>query len=158
MIFVTVGTDVPFDRLVRAVDDWAAATGRTNVFAQIGNSALKPQCLRWRQFLEPDDFQQAVMSASAIVGHAGMGTILTALRYGKPLIVMPRRASLGEHRNEHQLATASRLKDIGKVSVAIDEFELRMKLQEIDQLSPDATLGAYAQPELLQAIREFIHK
>ncbi len=37
MIFVTVGEQLPFDRLVRAVDEWAAASGK-EVFAQIGNS------------------------------------------------------------------------------------------------------------------------
>ena len=36
MIFVTVGTDSPFDRLMQVVDEWAAASGRTDVFAQIG--------------------------------------------------------------------------------------------------------------------------
>ena len=47
-------------------------------------------------------------AAAAIVAHAGMGTILTALETGKRLLVMPRRAALGEHRNDHQLATVSR--------------------------------------------------
>ncbi len=59
-----------------------------------------------------------MQAATAIVAHAGMGTILTALEMGKPLLVMPRRAALGEHRNDHQLATASRFAELGRVKVA----------------------------------------
>ena len=39
MIFVTVGSQLPFDRLVRAVDDWAAGNGGAAAFAQIGASS-----------------------------------------------------------------------------------------------------------------------
>ena len=42
MIFVTVGTQLPFDRLIRAVDNWAKAAGRRDVFAQIGPASYRP--------------------------------------------------------------------------------------------------------------------
>ena len=32
-----------------------------------------------------------------MVGHAGMGTIITALQSAKPLLVLPRIGALGEH-------------------------------------------------------------
>ena len=35
MIFVTVGAQLPFDRLVSVVDEWAGSTGRSDVFGQI---------------------------------------------------------------------------------------------------------------------------
>ena len=35
MILVTVGSQEPFDRLIIAVDEWAASSGRSDVFAQI---------------------------------------------------------------------------------------------------------------------------
>ena len=38
MIFVTVGTQGPFDRLVRAVDKWAGMRARADIFAQTGPS------------------------------------------------------------------------------------------------------------------------
>ena len=72
-----------------------------------------------------------MVAADAIVAHAGMGTILTALELGKPLLVLPRRASLGEHRNEHQLATARRFADTGRLAVAFDESELAQRLDEL---------------------------
>ena len=71
-------------------------------------------------------------SSTAIVAHAGMGTILTALELGKPLLIMPRRAALGEHRNDHQLATAERFAAVDGVKVAFDETEFALKLDELN--------------------------
>jgi UDP-N-acetylglucosamine transferase subunit ALG13 len=106
MIFVTVGVQLPFDRLVRAVDAWAGERMRSDVFAQIGPSQYRPQHIEFRAFVEPPEFRRLVECADAVVAHAGMGSIITALELAKPLIVMPRRAELGEHRNDHQLSTA----------------------------------------------------
>ena len=63
--------------------------------------------------MSPKECTDRMVAADAIIAHAGMGTILTALEMGKPLLVMPRRAELGEHRNDHQLATAMRFADLG---------------------------------------------
>ncbi len=156
MIFVTVGSDLPFDRLVRVVDQWAADNQRTDVFAQIGKTDWRPAFIPYRQFLEPAEFSQRVASATTIVSHAGMGTILSALRWEKPILVMPRRHALREVRNEHQLATARRLAEMGKVSVAFDEAELREKLARLDELKPREKINAFAGQDLLSALREFI--
>ncbi len=156
MIFVTVGTDLPFDRLVRVVDEWAAGRGRTDVFAQIGASRWTPAHLPYSNFLPPDEFTRRFAEARVIVAHAGMGTILSALRWEKPILVMPRRAALGEQRNDHQLATARRLSAIDKVDVAMDESELRARLDALDALKVRAPIGPYASAELIDAIRRFI--
>ena len=42
-----------------------------------------------------------------VIAHDEMGSIITALEMGKPIVVMPRRAELGEHRNDHQVAAAA---------------------------------------------------
>jgi UDP-N-acetylglucosamine transferase subunit ALG13 len=108
VIFVTVGTQVAFDRLITAVDEWAGAAVGREVFAQIGPTRLRPRHIEYAPFVSPQECTERMLAAKAIVAHAGMGTILTALEMGKPLLVMPRRAALGEHRNDHQLATAHR--------------------------------------------------
>jgi UDP-N-acetylglucosamine transferase subunit ALG13 len=156
MIFVTVGTDGPFDRLVSAMDRWAEENARTDVVAQIGRTRLRPRFLQSHEFLEPPQFNEYFASAELVIAHAGMGTILSALRHNKPLVVMPRRASLGEQRNEHQLATARRLREMGKLVVAFDEHELRMRLAETHEWRVRDPIGPYAEPRLINAIREFI--
>jgi UDP-N-acetylglucosamine transferase subunit ALG13 len=88
VIFVTVGGQIPFDRLVRGVDEWAGARSDVHVFAQIGLSELRPRNIDWTEFLTPEEFRQRVQSARALVAHAGMGSILTALEFGKPILVL----------------------------------------------------------------------
>jgi UDP-N-acetylglucosamine transferase subunit ALG13 len=157
VIFVTVGTDGPFDRLVHAVDQWAGQVGRKDVFAQIGKSSLRPRHIEYVDVLEPQEFRRRFALASVVISHAGMGTILSALQFGKPLLVMPRRAALDEQRNDHQLATARHLRNLGRIAVASDDTELRDRLGQLDELVVREPIGAYAQPELIAAIGEFIH-
>lgn len=156
MILVTVGTDLPFDRMVRVVDDWARETGRTDVFAQIGEGGWEPKHMRFAHFLSPPEFAERFAAARVIVSHAGMGTILTALYHGKPILVMPKKASLAEHRNEHQTATARRMMEIGGVNVAFDEEELRQKLDRLDELASGRKIGTFASESLVSGIRDFI--
>ena len=85
-----------------------------------------------------------------------MGTILTALEIGKPLLVMPRRASLGEHRNEHQLATAHRFAEVGRVRVAFDEAALPLALDELDYVGTQPQISPYAPDAFVAALRAFI--
>lgn len=141
MLFLTVGAQMPFDRLVRAVDAWAARGGNGGVFAQIGRGGYRPAHLRYVEFLDPRAFRTAFAGATAIIAHAGMGTIINALELGKPILVMPRRGDLAETRNDHQLATAQRFRELGLVEVAQDERELADRLDQLDRRSRPALDG-----------------
>jgi UDP-N-acetylglucosamine transferase subunit ALG13 len=156
MIFVTVGAQMPFDRLICTVDAWAMETGRSDVFIQTGNSEYTPKHVAFSRFLSPEQFRQRVTEAKVIVAHAGMGSVLTALQFGKPMIVMPRRGALRETRNDHQVASAKRLAEQGRVSVAFDETELRAKLDTLDVLVPSERLSPFASPQLISALRSFV--
>lgn len=157
MIFVTVGTQLAFDRLVEAVDTWAGCHAEQCVFAQIGPGAYAPQSIEYARFISPDECRTRMAEADAVVAHAGMGTILSALELGKPVLVMPRRAALGEHRNDHQLATVRRLSALGRVSVAADEHELPGAIDVITQVAETSPrIGPYASSELLDAVSRFI--
>lgn len=158
MIFVTVGTDLPFNRLVRVVDEWAQATGRRDVFAQIGETDWQPAHIEWRRFLQPPEFAKRFAEAEVVVAHAGMGTILSALQWEKPILVMPRLASLGEQRNEHQLATAKNLSELGKINVAMHDAELRAMLDGLGLLRPREKIGPHASDALIGALRDFIER
>jgi UDP-N-acetylglucosamine transferase subunit ALG13 len=157
VIFVTVGTQLTFDRLIKAVDEWAGSRGRADVFAQVGPSELAARAITVQKFITPQECDQKMRAADVIVAHAGMGSILTALELGKPIIVMPRRASLGEHRNDHQLATARRFAELGSVSVAMDEKELVQRLDAIGQIGAAPRISPFASERLIGAVRAFIH-
>ena len=58
MIFVTVGAQMPFDRLITAVDQWAARHGRDDVFAQIGQNGAEPKHVEWTHLLDPSEVRE----------------------------------------------------------------------------------------------------
>lgn len=147
---------MPFDRLVRAVDEWAGACGRTDVIAQVGASDYRPKHLEWHASLEAETYARMIQEASVIIGHAGMGTIITALEHRKPLVVLPRRGDLMETRNDHQVATARRFAERGTVHVAMDEEELLEHLSRVDDLPAPPPTRSSSLPGLLQAIRSFV--
>jgi UDP-N-acetylglucosamine transferase subunit ALG13 len=156
VIFVTVGAQMPFDRLVEAVDAWAGAHGRKDIFAQIGEGAYVPRHLQWTRFLRPAEFRARYAESELIVAHAGTGSILTALELGKPILVMPRKAALRETRNDHQGATAERFNRLRYVMVAADENDLAQALTRLDASGPAEVIGPYASRVLTESLRAFI--
>lgn len=147
---------MPFDRLVRTIDEWAGGDCGHKVFAQIGETSLRPSFIEFVRWLDPADYRTMVEKCSAIVSHAGMGSIITALEFGKPILVMPRRADLGETRNDHQVATAHKFLGMGKIDAAFEEHELTQKLNILASMRPSATIHSVASNELLNTLRRFI--
>jgi UDP-N-acetylglucosamine transferase subunit ALG13 len=156
VIFVTVGSQMAFDRMINAVDRWSGQSRRKDIFMQIGPTTSEPRHVEWARVLKPIEFQEHMRKASVIVAHAGMGTILTALELGKPILVMPRRGDLQETRNDHQVATAKHFEERGCVSVAFDEESLVLKLNKLIELKPSKKISRQASPELLERLRIFV--
>jgi UDP-N-acetylglucosamine transferase subunit ALG13 len=165
MIFVTVGTQGPFERMVKAVDDWCAATpDAPAVFGQIGaplGDTYRPKHFDWAERLTPDEFNRRFDEAALIVSHAGMGSIISALQGGKQIVVMPRLARLHEHRNEHQLATVRQMASRPGVHVAEDEADLPGVMEQALEKARDRNspvIDAFAEPSFTDALRAFILK
>ena len=145
---------MPFDRLIRMLDEIAPQLDE-DIVAQVNGSGYLPRHINTIDLLPPDEFDRLFSSARLIVAHAGIGTIITAMQQQKPVIIFPRIAALGEHRNEHQLATAEKMKEAGWVYVANTKEELSELLQ-IPDLSPLCTIGSSASESLVESITDFI--
>ena len=152
MIFLTVGTQFPFDRLVKAVD-MAFSNGNLNgeIYAQIGESSYEPQSFPAVPSMEKHLFDEQLHNASAIISHAGMGTISMALELDKPLLVMPRRKKYGEVVNDHQVALAGKFEALGHMLVAYEADELPEKIRQLKtfeltrrKATPEAVAGRIA--------------
>lgn len=161
MILLTVGTQLPFDRLVRAVDAWCGESGRRDVVGQIGDVGLRgyrPANFAWSPFVAPRVLDDLMKRADLIIAHAGMGSIISALRYAKPIVVMPRRAAFGEHRNDHQSATVARFSNRAGIYVANEESQLRATAERVMTRSASSfgALSAFAEPSLIRSIRHYI--
>ncbi len=158
MIFVTVGSMFPFDRLIRLMDAWAGLHPDAPVFAQIGTGTFEPTVMKWTRRLTPVDFEETVRSARLIVAHAGMGSVITASDYGTPIVLLPRIASQGEHTTDHQVDTARWLGDRSGIYVANpDGSDLHHRIDEARKAGIDGEmLPKSANPAFLKKIREAV--
>lgn len=137
MIFLTVGTQFPFDRLVKAVDQAAGTNGfDEKIVAQIGDSSYCPENFEATPSVEKAVFDQHFNKADSIISHAGMGTITMALEHRKPLLVMPRLGKYGEVVNDHQLAIAKKFEQLGYLLVAYAAEDVPIKMKQLKSFVP----------------------
>lgn len=139
-----------------AVDMWASKNADVEVFAQTALTKGPPRHIRHVDFLRPEEIEACYRSADLIISHAGMGSILAALKHRKPIVILPRREALNEHRNDHQVATAKRFADKSGVFVAWDETEIGDMLDRRGELGAGVGISEFASPELLEGIARFI--
>lgn len=153
MIFVTVGTQLPFDRLINAMDKISSDISE-DVIAQIGNTNCTPVNMKYYKSIDPRDFDSILNKCRIVVSHAGIGSILTARRFNKPIIIVPRVARLSEHRNDHQLATAKQVSNKGGIFIANSNDELEVLIKESSSLR--SASGYSPENELSKNLKEYI--
>lgn len=156
VIFAVAGTQLPFPRLMTAMDNVAARLG-LDVVAQTSDPHFVPRAMTARPFILPDEFDAHVARCTLMVAHAGIGVIIAAAEHRKPLIVMPREAKLGEHRNEHQLATVRRCGGMPGLQVVRTEAELERAVRS----APSEGLGRAAPDRrqvLVDALRQSVSR
>jgi UDP-N-acetylglucosamine transferase subunit ALG13 len=121
VILVTVGTHhQPFTRLIRALPTLPSR----DAVVQYGHSPPPA----WRSareavpFLAYDQLAALMDAADVVVTHAGVGSVLTALRMGHTPIVVPRLARFDEHVDDHQIELTQTLEETGRV-IAVWEID-----------------------------------
>jgi UDP-N-acetylglucosamine--N-acetylmuramyl-(pentapeptide) pyrophosphoryl-undecaprenol N-acetylglucosamine transferase len=122
-VVVTLGTyrGYAFPRLIERLVEilppemdvlWQTGDTDTSGFGFSGHYAIPER-----------DLTQAMREADVIISHAGVGTALAALEVGKRPLLVPRRLSLGEHVDDHQIQVARELSNRGlAVSVEADDL------------------------------------
>lgn len=156
MILLSVGTQLPFDRLVSAVDAWAARRPDVEVFAQIGPSTYVPKAMKSEAFIDPDRFRALQAECSLMISHAGIGSIINAMEMRKPIIILARDHLRGEHRNGHQISTVQRFSHLPGVHVARDQEHLVELLDQIETLAPCELLPSQAPDDFIIGMRDYI--
>lgn len=125
-LFVTLGTiqGYRFDAIIDAV----LATGladETTVW-QTGFTDGRDLPGHSSALLSPGEFERAVAESDVVITHAGVGTVLDLLEGGRHAIVVPRRASRGEHVDDHQTEIAQLIGGLG-IGSAIEADELTVE-------------------------------
>jgi exopolysaccharide biosynthesis glucuronosyltransferase PssE len=121
MIFVSMGTSDPFDRLLRATE---RLTGGEELVAQCGASSFRPTGATCVDFLPFERMLELMRDARVVVTHAGVGSIMAARTVGKRPIVVPRLRRFGEAVDDHQVGLGRRLHSVGLVTLVEDPEEL----------------------------------
>lgn len=105
MILVTLGTqDKSFERLLKAIDDQIKKGNiKEKVIVQAGYTQYSSPRMEIFDLVSPKQLDQLMKKANIIITHGGVGSILGALKYDKPVIAAARLLEYNEHTNNHQL-------------------------------------------------------
>jgi len=144
MIFITVGAcDLPFDRLVRAVNDLCVTEGLDEpIIAQVGHSMEPAQQIEYERFLPLDKMYEYADKARIIVSQGGPGSIMLALARGKIPIVVPRQHKFGEMVDNHQVLFAEKLAAERKILLVMDTAALPDIVLNYDEKIADFSISA----------------
>ncbi len=118
-----------FERLVRKADE-LAKTLKEDVVIQKGCTQYKPINSKYYDFVRQDQFEEICRRARVIVTHGGIGSIITPLKFGKPVIVVPRLKKFREHTDDHQLQITKELEKQKRITAVYDIKNLKAALSE----------------------------
>ena len=101
-IFVTVGTSLPYDGLIEAIDNLVSSSKITDkVVAQIGEGKYRPKHIEYFRFRPGLD--EYFSNAEVIVSNCGAGTIMENVTNGRRLVAIQNPDITGGH--EWELVT-----------------------------------------------------
>jgi UDP-N-acetylglucosamine transferase subunit ALG13 len=112
------------------IDEWGAANPDARLVVQHGNARAVDRADS-SAFLAPERFRALIQAANAVVCPGGPGAIMETRAAGLRPIVVPRRADLGEHVDDHQLAFSRFLAGRDLVTLAEEPPELFAALDRV---------------------------
>ena len=137
LIFVILGTqDKKFPRLLEAIDkqiDEGHIDKNEKIIVQAGSTKYQSENMEIRDYIGVSEFEQLIDEANLIICHAGVGTLLTALKKNKKIIAAARLKEYGEHVNDHQLQILENFRDAGYILALedFDKFDLILKQAKV---------------------------
>lgn len=158
MIFVTVGSQLPFKRLIEAMDLWAGDHKDQPIFAQIGDSDYLPKNMTFCHAMTPIEYDKRLKEATLVISHVGTGVIINALEQNKPLLLMPRLLDKKEIRNNHQLTSVNYFSTFSSITIAPNEKTLGTLLTQMldDNRLENKPEKPTISNELLTVIQKFV--
>lgn len=129
MIFVSLGTmDMPFYRMAKAVDEWAATTDE-KIVVQTGYTDYEYKNIKnIFRFCTKDEMQKYINEANILILQGGWGAISEAMEKKKRIVVIPRYDKTEHIHDQFQLIR--KLDSLGCVIGVFDEKDLAEKIDE----------------------------
>ena len=140
MIFVILGTqDKSFKRLLDAVQeqiDLGKISKKEKIIVQAGATKYVSEDMEIKDYIGIEEFEDLIEKADLIICHAGVGTILTALKKNKKIIAAARLKEFGEHVNDHQLQILDNFTEAGYI-LALEDFDkLDLVIENAKKFTP----------------------
>lgn len=155
MIYVTVGTQqFQFNRLIKAVDEFASYENNFEIMAQVGCSTYKPQNIKYQDYVTAEEFEEAIKKCSILITHGGTSSIIQGLKYNKKVLAVPRLKEYGEHVDNHQIEIINMFTETGYIEMISDITKLD-KMIEL-ALSKDYKKYKFSDGELINSIDEYL--
>lgn len=157
MIFVVLGTQkFQFNRLLKEMD-YLIEKGsiKDKVYAQVGHSDYVPKNFEYVRFLDKTNFEKAISEADMIVSHSGVGTIISGIKLGKPVLVVPRQEQFKEHIDDHQIEIAESFEKLNYILMCKDET----KLGDYITKCKDMKFRAYVscRDQMLETVKNYLN-
>jgi len=158
VIFASVGSMLPFDRFVRAVDEWARDNPDQPVYIQIGEGDYEPRYAPFARVMPMTEYRERLRTCDLFVAHVGMGSMLQALEERKQMLLLPRLHALGEHTTDHQLHTAARFGHLQGLMIVDDVPALHAAMSRllVEPLATGESISDEASPELIAGVTRFL--
>lgn len=125
---VTIGNSkFRFSRLLDVIDSLAPEWPQP-VIVQHGHTPFSGTHCVARAFLEREEFDRLVADSKLVITHGG-ATVFQAVRSGKLPVVVPRKASLSEHIDDHQVEFCTGLANIGQALLVLDVRDIAVAVR-----------------------------
>ena len=129
MIFVSLGTmDMPFYRMAKAVDKWAATTDEKIVVQTGYTDYVYKNIENIFRFCTKDEMQRYIDEADILILQGGWGAISEAMEKKKRIVVIPRYDKTEHIHDQFQLFR--KLDSLGCVIGVFDEKDLAEKIEK----------------------------
>ncbi|WP_416840395.1 glycosyltransferase [Haloferax sp. DFSO52] len=132
MIFATVGSST-FPRMMTLISEVHDKVDDELVVQTAGGDLDSD--ISQVDYLGFSSFRVNIKESDIVIGHGGVGTLITCLEFNTPLVVIPRKESLGEVIDNHQIKTVEKFEKNPLVSIANDAETVCNKIREINSSS-----------------------
>jgi len=138
MIFVTLGTqDKPFTRLLQKIDEEIRNGNiKDKVIVQGGCTKLNTKNMEIFNQVSQEKFEEYINNCDILLTHAGVGSIITGLKYNKKVVAVPRLAKYEEAANDHQIQLVENFSQEGYILGVDNLDDLSKVLKETKKFKP----------------------
>lgn len=138
MIFVTLGTqDKSFKRLLDILEiEIEKELIKDEVIVQAGHTKFNSKYMTILDYVKQEDFEKYIENCNFLISHGGVGSIITALKKDKKVLVMPRLSKYKEQHNDHQLEIVEVFTEKGYILSFEDEKTFEEEYYKLEKFKP----------------------